>query len=108
MLACKEGDSNLTVVRHAAPAPSFCTQSHACACTPSRTPNSTHIRMKHSTSLCAPMHRLDPFTARLLGILRASRARRAALAASGRPEVALGIHRTDYMLDKPSQGFLQV
>lgn len=27
---------------------------------------------------------------------------------AGRPEVALGIHRSDYMLDAPSQGFLQV
>lgn len=58
-------------------------------------------------ALCAHC-RLDTFTARLLGILRSSRTRRAELAAMGRPEVSLGIHRSDYMLDAPSQGFLQV
>ncbi|KAF5838969.1 eukaryotic glutathione synthase, partial [Dunaliella salina] len=52
--------------------------------------------------------RQDTFTQRLLDILRSSRARRASLATAGRPEVCLGIHRTDYMLDTPSEGFLQV
>jgi len=57
---------------------------------------------------CHLHFRLDVFTARLLGILRSSRNRRATLAVAGRPEVALGIHRSDYMLDAPSKGFLQV
>jgi len=52
--------------------------------------------------------RQDNFTQRLLDVLRSSRTRRASLATAGRPEVCLGIHRTDYMLDTPSQGFLQV
>ncbi|GBF95516.1 glutathione synthetase [Raphidocelis subcapitata] len=49
----------------------------------------------------------DDFTARLLSLLRDSRPARRAAAAAGR-EVVLGIHRSDYMLDGPSGGFLQV
>jgi hypothetical protein len=47
----------------------------------------------------------DEFTRRLLRLLRDSRAARRRLA--GR-EVVLGVHRSDYMLDAPSGGFLQV
>lgn len=47
----------------------------------------------------------DEFTARLLLVLRETRAARARLAAK---QVALGIHRSDYMLDAPSGRFLQV
>ncbi|KXZ48946.1 hypothetical protein GPECTOR_24g236 [Gonium pectorale] len=49
----------------------------------------------------------DAFTARLLALLAASRPARRGLAAAGR-EVALGVHRSDYMLDAPSGKFLQV
>lgn len=48
---------------------------------------------------------LDPFTGRLLHLLRDSRPARRRWA--GR-EVVLGVHRSDYMLDAPSGGFLQV
>ncbi len=40
--------------------------------------------------------------ARLLDLLRETRAARAATR-----QLALGVHRSDYMLDTPSQGFLQ-
>eukprot|EP00197_Chlamydomonas_leiostraca_P013601 CAMPEP_0202858398 /NCGR_PEP_ID=MMETSP1391-20130828/955_1 /ASSEMBLY_ACC=CAM_ASM_000867 /TAXON_ID=1034604 /ORGANISM="Chlamydomonas leiostraca, Strain SAG 11-49" /LENGTH=492 /DNA_ID=CAMNT_0049537319 /DNA_START=188 /DNA_END=1666 /DNA_ORIENTATION=- len=50
----------------------------------------------------------DTFTGRLLSLLKDSRAARAALAAKGKPEIALGVHRSDYMLDAPSGRFLQV
>jgi hypothetical protein len=47
----------------------------------------------------------DDFTARLLKLLRDSRPARQRWV--GR-EVVLGVHRSDYMLDAPSGGFLQV
>ncbi|KAI8475146.1 MAG: glutathione synthetase [Monoraphidium minutum] len=47
----------------------------------------------------------DAFTGRLLQLLRDSRTARRKLAEG---EVVLGIHRSDYMLDAPSGGFLQV
>jgi glutathione synthase len=47
----------------------------------------------------------DDFTARLLDVLRATRAERAARAGC---EVVFGVHRSDYMLDYPSGRFLQV
>ena len=47
----------------------------------------------------------DDFTARLLGLLRDSRGARQKFAAAS---PVLGIHRSDYMLDAPSGGFLQV
>jgi glutathione synthase len=46
-------------------------------------------------------------TGRLLGLLHDSAAARSATAAAGL-EVVLGVHRSDYMLDEPSGGFLQV
>ncbi len=52
--------------------------------------------------------RQDAFIGRLLALLRDTRPVRAAQAAAGRPELSLGVHRSDYMLDAPSQGFLQV
>jgi len=74
-------------------------------------PRGLHVSALTPSTAASPTpaaHRLDDFTRRLLGVLRGSRARRAALASAGRPEVALGVHRSDYMLDAPSQGFLQV
>lgn len=56
-----------------------------------------------STLAQAAQH--DEFTARLLGVLRGSRGARARFRAG---EVVLGVHRSDYMLDAPSGGFLQV
>lgn len=51
----------------------------------------------------------DDFTARLLALMGASAAARAEAAVPGGvPEVVLGVHRSDYMLDAPSGGFLQV
>lgn len=50
----------------------------------------------------------DPFTGRLLALLHDSAPARAAAAAAGAQEVVLGVHRSDYMLDAPSGGFLQV
>lgn len=47
----------------------------------------------------------DDFTARLLALMRATVAARAGRRGS---EVALGVHRSDYMLDAPSGRFLQV
>lgn len=55
----------------------------------------------------APAAAQDDFTARLLRLLVDSAPRRAELAAAGRA-VVLGVHRSDYMLDAPSGGFLQV
>eukprot|EP00775_Hariotina_reticulata_P013551 gene13551-13678_t len=49
----------------------------------------------------------DSFTCRLLALLHDSAAARSATAAASL-EVVLGIHRSDYMLDEPSGGFLQV
>ncbi|KAG2487617.1 hypothetical protein HYH03_013756 [Edaphochlamys debaryana] len=54
-----------------------------------------------------PAAQHDEFTARLLRVLSDTRGARAALRAAG-SEVALGIHRSDYMLDAPSGKFLQV
>jgi len=59
-------------------------------------------------SVLAGAARSDTFTAQLLEVLRQSRPARQALAAAGTDEIALGIHRSDYMLDVPSGGFLQV
>lgn len=53
----------------------------------------------------SPAARYDAFTDRLLGVLRETRAARAA---RGARQIALGIHRSDYMLDAPSGRFLQV
>ncbi|WIA42733.1 hypothetical protein OEZ86_008676 [Tetradesmus obliquus] len=50
----------------------------------------------------------DDFTGRLLQLLQDSKPARAAAAAAGAKEVVLGVHRSDYMLDAPSGGFLQV
>jgi glutathione synthase len=50
----------------------------------------------------------DAFTGRLLQLLQHSTPARAAAAAAGAKEVVLGVHRSDYMLDAPSGGFLQV
>lgn len=71
----------------------------------------------------------DDFTARLLSLMSSSAPARAAARAAaaaaagssggssaaggggegaGQPEVVLGVHRSDYMLDAPSGGFLQV
>jgi hypothetical protein len=51
----------------------------------------------------------DDFTGRLLKLMEASAPARAAAAApDGVPEVVLGVHRSDYMLDAPTGGFLQV
>lgn len=50
----------------------------------------------------------DSFTAALLRVLRETRPARAALADAGVPEISLGLHRSDYMLDAPSGRFLQV
>eukprot|EP00879_Flechtneria_rotunda_P024650 GHRR01026150.1.p1 GENE.GHRR01026150.1~~GHRR01026150.1.p1 ORF type:complete len:190 (+),score=57.37 GHRR01026150.1:148-717(+) len=50
----------------------------------------------------------DPFTGRLLQLLQQTAAARAAAAAAGVQEIVLGVHRSDYMLDAPSGGFLQV
>ncbi len=47
----------------------------------------------------------DDFTGRLLGLLQSTREARGRWAGS-RP--VLGVHRSDYMLDAPSGGFLQV
>ncbi|MEW5313017.1 MAG: hypothetical protein WDW38_004612 [Sanguina aurantia] len=49
--------------------------------------------------------RFDEFTARLLALLRSSRAARLS---RGSKDLVLGVHRSDYMLDAPSGGFLQV
>ncbi|GAX73563.1 hypothetical protein CEUSTIGMA_g1014.t1 [Chlamydomonas eustigma] len=49
--------------------------------------------------------KFDDFTRRLLQLLVATRSARQALAGG---EIALGINRSDYMLDEPSGGFLQV
>ncbi len=49
--------------------------------------------------------RFDEFTGRLLSLLKASRQARQAL---GERNISLGVHRSDYMLDAPSGGFLQV
>lgn len=57
---------------------------------------------------CYALCRDDSFTAGLLKVLRDSRAARAAMASAGKPALSLGIHRSDYMLDAPSGGFLQV
>ena len=45
----------------------------------------------------------DEFTARLLSLLTQTRAARKTI-----PQISLGINRSDYMLDAPSGGFLQV
>jgi glutathione synthetase len=45
----------------------------------------------------------DEFTARLLAVLTSTR-----IARSTTPQISLGINRSDYMLDVPSGGFLQV
>lgn len=50
----------------------------------------------------------DDFTGRLLQLLQDSKPARAAAAAAGAKEVVLGVHRSDFMLDAPSGGFLQV
>lgn len=47
----------------------------------------------------------DAFTAKLVQLMHATSAARAARRPS---EIALGIHRSDYMLDLPSSRFLQV
>lgn len=47
--------------------------------------------------------RYDEFTARLLSLLVSTRAARKSI-----PQISLGINRSDYMLDAPSGGFLQV
>jgi hypothetical protein len=59
------------------------------------------------TTTLAPAAAQDSFTARLLRLLADSAPGRAQLAAGGR-QVVLGVHRSDYMLDAPSGGFLQV
>ena len=52
-----------------------------------------------------PCFRSDAFTGRLLSMLASTRAARQALAGG---ELVLGVNRSDYMLDAPSGGFLQV
>eukprot|EP00878_Enallax_costatus_P022444 GHUV01023809.1.p1 GENE.GHUV01023809.1~~GHUV01023809.1.p1 ORF type:complete len:478 (+),score=162.56 GHUV01023809.1:1126-2559(+) len=50
----------------------------------------------------------DAFTGRLLQVLHDTAAARQMTRAAGVPEVVLGVHRSDYMLDAPTGGFLQV
>jgi len=56
-------------------------------------------------STLAPAAAHDEFTGRLLALLVSSREQRARWADRA---VVLGVHRSDYMLDAPSGGFLQV
>jgi glutathione synthase len=79
----------------------------------------THMREALQQAAAAPQpappcpaqhtaHSEDPFTGALLSVLRNTRPARQAMAAAGRPTLSLGVHRSDYMLDAPSGGFLQV
>ncbi len=56
----------------------------------------------------APAAASDAFTAALLRVLEESAEERASARAAGVPDIMLGVHRSDYMLDEPSGGFLQV
>lgn len=50
----------------------------------------------------------DPFTGKLLQLMHNTAPIRQAAKTAGVQEVVLGVHRSDYMLDAPSGGFLQV
>ena len=63
------------------------------------------LSMLASTRPPLPSPRSDAFTGRLLSMLASTRAARQALAGG---ELVLGVNRSDYMLDAPSGGFLQV